>query len=299
MTTKDSSNSATLQKKLSLGLALAVAVGTALLATPVWVMSFTGTGRHIIFNGDFEDGNLTRWGKEFNRDFKGKNFTKSGKEICCEHSVQIISFPTKESRYAAKFTLYKDDPDVAKSRRAELRLNAVATKSEYWYGFSTYLPPEFVKDPSMEIVSQWNARPDKNLGEKWRTPQLYLKTENGNWQIKRRWDHNRVTKNNTPAGKETIDIGPYQTGVWNDWVFHVKWSYESDGLVEVWKNGKLVVRKTGPNTYNDKIGPFQKFGIYKPDWKHRPHRSKTTKRVLYYDNVRMGGASARYGDVAP
>ena len=82
-------------------------------------------------------------------------------------------------------------------------------------------------------------------------------------------------------------------------MFHVKWSHKSDGLLEVWKDGKLVVRKTGPNTYNDKRGPFLKMGIYKPQWKSKPELSKVTKRVIYFDEVRVGDASASYEDVVP
>lgn len=292
-------------KKLPLQLALSVAMRIILLTTPVLAiylcaMLFNSNAtRNIVFNGDFEDGNLTRWGKGFIRGLEGENFTKSGREVCCKHSAQIVNSPTKEGNYAAKFTLYKDDPDASNSRRAELRLNAVPTKSEYWYGFSIYLPLEFVKDTSFEIVTQWNAKPDRDLGEDWRSPQMSLTTQNGQWKVHRLWDPKPVTRNNTPAGKESIDLGKYQTAVWTDWVFHVKWSYKSDGLVEVWKNGKLVIRKTGPNTYNDRIGPYQKFGIYKPEWKYNRDESITTKRVVYFDSVRMGNASSNYEDVAP
>lgn len=298
--------SSTKSQKKSFNLALMIPARIFFLATLLWSTSLSATRENILFNGSFENTNLDKWEKEFSlekefvREFVGRRFTRSGKEICCKYSVQIVNSPVRKGNNAAKFTLYKDDPEVSNSRRAELRLNAVPSKSEYWYGFSNYLPPDFVKDPSFEVVSQWNARPDKHLGEDWRSPQLDLVTENGYWIIHRRWDPRQVTKpKNKPIGKEAINLGPYQTGVWTDWVFHVKWSYQSDGLVEVWKNGKLVLRRTGPNTYNDKVGPFQKFGIYKPDWKYNPDKSKTSKRVIYYDNIRMGNANARYKDVAP
>lgn len=285
------------QKQRSQWLAILTVV-PFVLATSVWAFSRPSNDK-LVFSEDFEDADLSKWGKELAPQYKDKKLTQPGKEICCQHSAAIVTSPTQSGDRVAKFTLYKNDPEVATSRRSELRLNAVANRSEYWYGFSNYLPSSFVKDRSMEIVAQWNAKPDRNLGEDWRSPQLYLKTENGRWKIVRRWDSKPLTTNNTPEDKETIDLGAYQTGVWNKWVFHVKWSYQSDGLVEVWKNGKLVLRKTGPNTYNDKVGPFQKFGIYKPDWKYRPHRSKIATRVIYYDNIRMGKANASYQDVAP
>jgi hypothetical protein len=38
---------------------------------------------------------------------------------------------------------------------------------------------------------------------------------------------------------------------WYDFVFHVKWSPNGDGLVEGWINGKKFMAHTGPNLYND------------------------------------------------
>ncbi|AFZ29864.1 hypothetical protein Glo7428_1295 [Gloeocapsa sp. PCC 7428] len=278
--------------------ALLSSIGVSFLGVRA-ITGNTSTSRNVIFSETFAGGDLQNWGKDIAWKHEGKKFTEPGTEICCNHSVKLDDSIAREGRHSARFTLYKDDPLATNSKRAELRLGAVPTKSEYWYGFSIYLPPGYIKDPSFEIVNQWNARPDFKLGEKWRSPQLALVTADGKWHVHRRWDHQQVTKNNTPAGKETITLGAYQTGVWTDWVFRVKWSYEADGLVEVWKNGKLVVRKTGPNTYNDEVGPYQKFGVYKTDWKHHPEKSRASVRVLYFDSIRMGDASAEYADVAP
>lgn len=99
---------------------------------------------------------------------------------------------------------------------------------------------------------------------------------------------------NHSGGKEKIDLGPYEAGTWTNWKFHVKWSYQSDGLVEIWKDGQLVVSKTGPNTYNDRQGPYFKIGIYKPDWKYKPQKSNTTQRVIYFDEVRVENNSSAW-----
>src|SRR5207302_810153 len=36
---------------------------------------------------------------------------------------------------------------------------------------------------------------------------------------------------------------------WYDFVYHVKWSSGSDGLMEVWLNGKKVGSRQGPTLY--------------------------------------------------
>jgi len=76
------------------------------------------------------------------------------------------------------------------------------------------------------------------------------------------------------------------------WVFHIKWSHKPDGLLEVWKDGKLCEENWSEYLQRRK-GPF-KMGIYKPHWKSKPKRSKTTKQSHLLDEVRVGNASASY-----
>ena len=72
-------------------------------------------------------------------------------------------------------------------------------------------------------------------------------------------------------------------GRWVDWLFEVRWSYEPEGngRVRVWRDGVQVVDHTGPNAFNDDLGPNSKIGIYKWIW---PTPS-VDLRVAYYDDV--------------
>lgn len=264
MTARDCNNLAIPRKKLLLLVALGLAVPIALLTTVL-------TTADSVFIGNFES-----------------NFSGWKKELCCSHSAQIVSSPTRAGKQAVQITLKKSDPIIANSKRAELKLGTVPANSEKWYRFSIFLPFKYKKDPSFEIVTQWRSTPDKNLGEIGPGgPPLYLITASGNWKIRRNWDSKGITTRKNPEGKETINLGSYQTGVWTDFLFHVKWSHKSNGLLEVWKNDELVVRRTGPNTYNDKIGPYFKLGIYKPEWVKSPEKSNTTQRVIYFDEIRL------------
>lgn len=288
MTPKNCSNSATLQKKRALQLILGVAAPLVLVSTLVGAVTRTRTdiASPNIFTENFEKGDLSKWKKD----------------LCCDHSAEIVSSPTRAGDRAVKFTLKKSDPYVANSKRAELGLGTVAANSERWYGFSNYLPQDWVNDPSFEITAQFHSKPDSALGEDWRSPALTLAIYEDKWRISNRWDSKQVTKNNNPGpegGSEGWWVGEIEKEKWTDWVFHVKWSHKSDGLIEVWKDGKLVLSKTGANTYNDERGPFLKMGIYKPQWKYKPERSKATKRVIYFDELRVGDASASYEDVVP
>jgi Ca2+-binding RTX toxin-like protein len=73
----------------------------------------------------------------------------------------------------------------------------------------------------------------------------------------------------------------------------VQWSYKSDGLLQVWRDGQKVLDRAGPNTYNDLQGNYFKFGIYN-------HSIESpTDKTLYFDEVRLGNQNNTYEDVAP
>ena len=71
---------------------------------------------------------------------------------------------------------------------------------------------------------------------------------------------------------------------WVDMIYHVVGGRDGAGLVEVWANGRFIVRATGSIGYDDAGGPDQyfKFGIYRnvlPD-----------SAIAYLDNFRRGGS---------
>lgn len=84
------------------------------------------------------------------------------------------------------------------------------------------------------------------------------------------------------------------TDRWVDWVVHVHWSYQADGLVEVWQGGKLIGSYRGPNSFNDGQEMYLKVGDYV--W---AGFAGTQQHVSYVDEVRMGNGRASWRDVAP
>lgn len=231
----------------------------------------TGQQRSINFTGGFESGNLNGWSRE----------------TCCSHSAAVTTSPVREGRFSARMMLRRSDRDVQGSKRSELAHVPVAANSEYTYRFSIFLPSDYSYDRSFEILAQLHNFPDSHLGEAWRSPALMLRTAYGKWFVENRWDSKQVTVNNRPEGNQTWDLGSYAKGRWTDWVIHVKWSPRSDGFLNIWKDGQLVARRVGPNTYNDTRGPFFKAGIYKPDWKYNPSFSSTSQRTIYVDGIRI------------
>lgn len=221
-------------------------------------------------------------------------------EFCCDYSLQISDSVARTGNRSLRAELRKSDSPVAEGgMRAELLFTAVPQFAERWYGFSVYLPEDYEIDPTFELIAQWHGVPDFSLDEPWRSPPLHLATKNGRWEISRKWDSRQVQPENDYEGTEQIDLGEYERGMWTDWVVHVRWSYLENGVLEIWKDGELVIERVGPNTFNDMFGPYFKTGMYKSPYENTPELATTEVRVVFIDEVRLGSENATYKDVKP
>jgi hypothetical protein len=177
---------------------------------------------------------------------------------------------------------------VSSSKRAEISErtpdSSTPERVERWYGFSIYLPNEWVNDRSAESLTQWHQVADTGG-----SPPLGIITNNGQWQISQHWEN---------FERHTL-LGSYRTGVWTDWVLHIKWSPESYGFLHVWQDGADVFSEMGRNKHADGRAVYMKFGIYKWDWQSNPAKSQTSQRVMFYDSLRIADETGSYNEVDP
>jgi Polysaccharide lyase len=231
--------------------------------------------------------------EEVIRDFETNSLSglkTSGNPPTVQSSIKRLG------RYAMRSDLDRFNSPVM--YRTEVRVLAppAIVNQEYWYGFSIYLPDSYVPDHvAWEMVAQWHGIPDD--GDRHGNPPLSLSTSRGVWKLSNRWSSQRI-QNSSNIQSRSFVFGPYATGRWTDWVFRIKWSYGSQGILEVWQNGKKVVSANGPNTYNDARMPSFKMGIYK-GWKAGGPVGPVTHRTLYHDEFRRVGPGGSYSDVAP
>ena len=250
------------------------------------------------------------------------DYSKWSKERCCSHSQTTVSSPARSGR-AARFELRRSDPSPERvlnaSHRSEIldpRLTGWTRDAfgpfkagdEAWFGFSIFIPSDWINDAAYtpgggEILFQLHETPDYNNWSKNRTSFLRLIAEAGNFrwityasacaQSDACWT--AVPKMDGKLDGRMDYIGPMKKGGWTDWVIHAKWSYGSDGLLEIWRDGKKVASKTGPNAYKTQQPGFVKLGLYKWSWRN----SGIARRVAYYDAVRIAGKRGSYSMVAP
>lgn len=228
---------------------------------------------HILYRLDFEDRNPL------------PSFIAT--QTATAYGFQIVDNPVFEGKKAARFELRNGDTENNNGTRAEISFPEPGgtTNIERWYAFAIYFPrKEYDTDSTDEVISQWHQ------GGK-ATPSLCIRTKNNRL---------RLRVNARPNGKKVVEMGPIEKDVWQYFVVHVKHSATANGLVEIWRNGVLLVNYKGSNMYNLSTGDFHlpnwKLGIYKSAW-NRGAVTDANKRVLYFDAISVGNERASYAEM--
>jgi hypothetical protein len=183
---------------------------------------------------------------------------------------------------------------------------------ERWYGLRIYVPKDwnFKAGAGDDIVMQWHAILGDDLkslkdakGEEAipNFPVLSIAIEDDKWEIRRAFG------DPAKSGRDMKKLDePVAAGRWTAWVIHARWSSGDDGLIEIWKDGKLVKEAKGPNNYLVAAHtPYFKTGIYHPTWKTKNAENFAKQeqglkaRVIYAADIKLGNEKAKYEDVAP
>lgn len=199
------------------------------------------------------------------------------------YALQFVSHPTFEGRKSARFEIREDQPLVKGGKRSEvtiIRGKQLPGKS-MWYSYALYFPIDYTKDRQQEIINQWFQDRTPATAVRVKDDRIYLHTGSSNEPDNRVW----------------IDMGAVNKGYWNTFVYHFIHSSGSDGLIEVWRDGVKLVTRQGGNMYNLDIMPKFKVGLYKSAFKYGS--SDVTYRVIYFDNIKVGNASATFALMDP
>jgi hypothetical protein len=210
------------------------------------------------------------------------------RETAHAHSMTLASSPVFQGSQSLRVELRDSDNEVAGGTRAELNLGHAQAREE-WYSLAVHFPASYTADSHAEQILQWHSVPDEHLGEGWRGPAKSLQIQRGRFIMKIGYNTKQVSSNF--EGEQIYDLGPVTTGAWHQFTFHVLHSHNPDGLVELWHNGRKVLEHKGGNSYNDVKLPFWKVGLYKWAW-NGSGKTDVSQRVLFFDNIRIGNASA-------
>ena len=224
--------------------------------------------RGVLWRANFEAGGLTPW-ESVQRQTRDR--------------VRAVPSPRDEGRRSARFEVQPGDYP-ARGNRAEIVARGCSDRKrscypdadgdERWYAWSTLFPRKrYPAHRDWQVVFQLARDP-------W--PPLIAMGVNGN---RISLDHNRSTRDLFNG----LWRARLQRGRWQRFVLRVKFSPSPRvGLVELWRNGKRVLRKTHLATMRRSrdgkglpLPAYLKFGLY---------RAKTTPvtQIVYHDNVRIG-----------
>lgn len=170
-------------------------------------------------------------------------------------------------------------------------------ETERWYGYSAYMPAaSMANDSEPVIVSQWHGVPDPGFSDTVPPVAIYLNPDNKLTLVYRASSKPIEKLLQKPTSQKFIDLGQASFDQWVDYVVHVKWDPTSNtGVLQVWQNGVLKVNEQGISIGYPQINkPYWKVGLYA--W---TGNSSHTERVMYCDEVRIGGATATYNSVKP
>lgn len=251
--------------------------------------------KSVLFQEDFASGSFDRWNLSVNDQYRLA-------EVKPGH-IAVVDAPGLPAGKKAVRMVVQRAPD---SFRSEISLPYEKGFHERWYGGRIFIPEEWVPDDTSgnDIVMQWHAIPGN-----WRAtyPNLEISIGHDRWFVRQSFGsaQTKPTRTNTRLDE------PVKTGAWVSWVVHAKWSPKEDGLLEIWKDGKLAFERRGPNVYGT-IGveytPYMKTGIYHPEWHldTEPKRAAfekekpaATRKIVYVTDIKVGGEGARLEDISP
>ncbi|TLD69907.1 hypothetical protein FEM03_14320 [Phragmitibacter flavus] len=220
--------------------------------------------------------------------------------VASSERIQVVDAPGPcEDGKAVKFVVRR----APNSFRSEISLPHEEGFQERWYAAKIFIPEDWVFDPlkAQDIVLQWHGIPGN-----WKPthPNLAISISNDRWYIRQSFGSPQEgVSRNSERLEESV-----QRGQWVSWIIHAKWHPGAEGLLQIWKDGKLVFNQAGPNVYGT-IGveytPYFKTGIYRPEWHVNTERklenfrtevAESKIKTVFVSDVKVGSERARLED---
>ncbi len=221
----------------------------------------------LLWVGDVETGDLTQFQNAPWNDVGGS-------------PPRVVTDPVRDGRYAVALSVNgttTPSDGICCGTRNELlpKFRDLAEGDDLYFGLSTYLAPGFPTSGGWQVITQFKQNFDG-------PPPLSLNVEDGQYRLE--------GGDGDPAGSRPFVrvLGPVTTGVWADWVLHVRFSSTPGiGFVEVWRDGKVVLPRFAPDTGTLYPGTGDRAGSYV---KTGPYRDPTIgmPATLYLDEWRIG-----------
>lgn len=243
----------------------------------------------LLFDADMEVASLTEYetyGDSTNMQFRvhgnspivSAERARAGTRSMKSH----INRSTSATSYRTEFTAFNTTKTLAFRR-------------SYWIGLSIYVPSDWKQSTSGDVLFQIHNQPDDWANSK--SPIFAIVTQKGglNWRLANFY----ITRPEAEVPGNTglilafaNETQPIRTGEWTDWVIEYRpdWRLLEDGgvgVTRVWKDGLKIVDYAGPNAFNETLGPYLSFGLYKSAWRSSTFVDTVAERYYYHDELRV------------
>ncbi len=224
--------------------------------------------------------------------------------------TRVTPSPVYKGLKAVKFEIRKNQPLVGSSQRVRSEVTPVHHDDSWWpganawYSYAIYIPAVGYNNDTTkahEDITQWSEDGGDDCIVEVIHGRVMLEKIGPDYPTSTslyKYDlfgapNASPTVSSTTAGN-TFTVAPRNE--WHVFVFHFIHSWNSDGLIEIWRDGTKLYTLKGKNMHTTTYPKF-KIGIYKSDWTSSTAISKTTRRILYFDNVRVGKSTATLSDM--
>ncbi len=128
------------------------------------------------------------------------------------------------------------------------------------------------------VKQNYATKPNTKRGNEAEAPEWYATDGK---KLQKGTDFNPTSRVGNGYSSLKNDIGK-----WITWTVHIKWSYQDDGFVKLYKDDKLFHEYNGPNSHNDSQAPYIKFGLSNAFW-GEGERTGSTSQEMYMDYFRV------------
>ncbi len=154
-----------------------------------------------------------------------------------------------------------------------------------WQSFSMLIEAGPPSEAPWSIFGQWHAF--KDPWDEYVSPPIALLLKDGKFAIVTASDkHIQQTHKNYPPFVTRYAFTDVAKNAWHDFVYRIVFDPAGSGSLHVWHNGQAIVAQDGlPIGYNDIIGPFFKYGVYRGPGDPNPLAARYANVEIGYDSL--------------
>ena len=172
------------------------------------------------------------------------------------------------------------------SERSEIAVyRFVKTNTDVWQAYSLLIEPGPTSLAPWCIFGQWHAY--KDPWDEYVSPPVAQFLSGDTFKLWTASDPSlRETIRNYPRPVIRYQRPHFERGRWHNFVHRTRFSAFGQGELQCWIDGQIVIDlKPIPIGYNDMIGPYFKYGVYRPPGDPAPMAARYANMELGYQSL--------------